>query len=134
MIIPSFGGAEDVSVGVSSYFFSFWPSKDRSLDRQGSSFAAFVSQGSIIVGWRINPWFHNPENHANNSSSSTSKTSKSQCWPRNDPFLLQKSLLSLPLNFLKCFLPKTLKNTRFPNRIHSLFLTQTISHSTPFLL
>ena len=30
--------------------FSFWMSKDGSLDKQGSSLATSVSQGSILIG------------------------------------------------------------------------------------
>ncbi|KAJ8615724.1 hypothetical protein MRB53_035096 [Persea americana] len=91
MIISSFGGAEDVSVGVSSCFVASGSPRidpridkdrvllllfhrDRSLDNEGS-----ILDASAQKTMRTN------------SSSSAGKASKSQCWPRNDPFLLQKA-------------------------------------------
>ena len=47
MFIPSFGGADDVSVGKSSYF--------QLLKVQGLIFVASVPRGSILDGRRINP-------------------------------------------------------------------------------
>ena len=60
IIIPSFRGAEDVSVDKSNCL-SFWDLKTRSLVLKGSSLVALVSRGSIFVDEGLNLFYFNLE-------------------------------------------------------------------------
>ena len=94
MIIPSFGGAEDVSVGRSNYFLTTpcraW---DRVLLLQFERDRSLMTQDSILCALCL-------ENPATSNSFFLNLTLKSQCQPRisfffSTPFFLPQSFLFL---------------------------------------
>ena len=117
MFILSFGGVEDVLIGKSSCFYLleiqlFLSSRSPWIDlwmyNRGLILVAPTLQGSILDSWRIDTYFYRPRKYANNSFSFVRKNSKSQCWPRNNSFSLQKASLNSYHTFQSVFYLETL--------------------------
>ena len=106
--------------------FSFWTSKDRSLDTRGSILVVLVLWGWILDGWRINPWCLEPKKYASSNGSSSRKTSKLQYWPKNGSFFSKKAFHTLT-NFPRMSpkQPRTLDSSW-------IYLILSNSLSTPF--
>ena len=90
MFIQCIGGAKEVSVGKSSCF--------QLLEVQGSALVASAPQGLILDA-------RNPKN-ARTTAAPLQKDFQIVMLASKQLLFAPKSLLKLPPNFLKCFLPK----------------------------